>query len=94
MSSARVEFDFKPKGKIVSGFTLYYGSFVIRGFRVMESDNGYWIGMPSRKIGGGDRERWHTTVWMPDRKKKESFEKWVISEYYKQSVITREGSTV
>lgn len=82
----RLEFRFTPRGKILASFDLFYGDFVIKDFRLMESVNGGdpWVGMPSRRIGQGDEAKWYNTTWIPDRARKDAFDKFAVREYRRQ----------
>ncbi|MHC5019112.1 MAG: hypothetical protein ACYTGX_03160 [Planctomycetota bacterium] len=82
----RLEFRFSPRGKILASFDLHYGDFVIKDFRVMESSNGGdpWVGLPSRRVGQGEEAKWFHTTWIPERARKEAFERFVVREYFRQ----------
>lgn len=82
----RIEFRFTPRGKILAYFDLFYGDFVIKDFRVLESSTGGdpWVGMPSRRVGQGEESKWFNTTWIPERARKEAFEKFVVREYHRQ----------
>jgi len=85
--SVRIEWAHTTgKGHILAIFDLYYGSFKINGFRVMEDSvdkSKVWVAFPSKQVGPNDNRRHITTVWVPEKAKKDAFCEWAIRQYYK-----------
>jgi hypothetical protein len=86
--SARIEWArTTKKGHILAVFDLYYGSFKINDFRIMENTvtkGQVWVAFPSKAIGPATNRRHITTVWIMDKDKEKAFCEWAIAAYYKE----------
>lgn len=86
--NARIEWvDNSAKGHIVVMFDLFYGAFMIKGFKLMKDavdKDKLWVSLPSHQYGPANNRRWVNNCWIPDVEKKKKFEAWVLSEYYKK----------
>lgn len=73
--------DVAPDQPVLAIVDFHYGDFIIRGFRVMRSNQGSepWIGAPSKKVG----ERFVTMAWIPDPLRRKAFDQFVIQQYYR-----------
>lgn len=76
--SARCEFNFDAFGNTLAYFTLHYGDLSLKGYKVMNGDDGPWIAFPSKKVGKGQDTRWVTTVWMESEARFKDFREWAI----------------
>lgn len=83
----RCEIQIREVGKIRAIVDVHYGDFVIRGFKVMKSndDSGHWVAMPSKRIPtrDGDEAKWVTTVWIDEPERLKAFERFVLENYQK-----------
>ncbi len=56
------------------------GEFVVRGLKILEGENGLWVGMPGRKDrSGGFRDTFHPIT----REAREKIVSAVLEEYHK-----------
>lgn len=82
-----VKIKFTEAKKIKAIISLDFGSFVVKGFRVMESQyenvNGdkLWLTPPSYQDSGG---RYHPIFFMPDKERWKEIELMIWNEYAKQ----------
>ncbi|OGN25935.1 MAG: hypothetical protein A3B17_01340 [Candidatus Yanofskybacteria bacterium RIFCSPLOWO2_01_FULL_45_72] len=73
--------------KLKAIITINFGDFVIKGFRVAESEypnergDKLWITPPSYRDGSG---RYHPIFFMPDKELWEQLKKKMWDEYYRQ----------
>jgi len=83
-----VKIKFVEQKKLKAIITLGFGEFVIKGFRVMESEyeneNGdkLWLTPPSYQSSFG---KYHPIFYMPDKEQWKELEKMIWAQYYKQS---------
>lgn len=82
----KCDFSFENTyGNVLAFFDVHYGDFVIRGFKVMSSEDSTepWIAMPSKRISDYEdgRPRYLNVVWLPDNNRKKAFDAFVLSQY-------------
>ena len=88
LDEIQVKIKFVEQKKLKAIITLDFGDFVIKGFRVMESEyknesgDNLWLLPPSYKSGFG---KYHPMFFMPDKEQWKELEKFLWDEYYRQS---------
>ena len=82
-----MEFTCKIKvvdfGSLKALVTVNFGDMEIRGFKVIESGEGLWIGMPSREIMKEGHKEYFDIVRFQDNEARKRFSDLLISEYCK-----------
>jgi len=84
----KVKFKIIEEKKLKAIGTLDFGDFVVKGFRIMDSNfpnshgDNLWLTPPSYRSGGGN---YHPIFFMPDKPLWEELQEHVWTEYYKQS---------
>ena len=75
----------KATDRIRARFILFYGDFVIEGFRVVDGSNGLlFVGMPCRQEPSSDEDghsMWRSRVFLPDPNRRKAFEEYVLKLY-------------
>jgi DNA-binding cell septation regulator SpoVG len=80
---ARCEFNHKRRGKVLSNFTVHYGDFSMKGFRICDGKDGIFIGFPSTRVGtnADGSSKWRTTNWIVNEKRRIAFTRWALNCY-------------
>lgn len=86
-STINVKIKVVEEKKLKAIISISFGDFVIKGFRIMESEyanaNGdkLWVTPPCYNDSGG---RFHPIFYMPNKELWQELEKIIWNEYYKQ----------
>ena len=77
VTDVRVNKIENPKGKTVAYVDATFDDAVeVKGFTIVNGANGYFLGMPQRKIG----EEWKNSAFITDRDLRASLERMALSE--------------
>mgnify|MGYP001588880994 FL=1 len=88
IEKVEVKIKFIEEKKLKAIMSLNFGDFVVKGFRVAQSEypnesgDNLWITPPSYRDGGG---RYHPIFFMPDKELWKQLEKRLWEEYYRQN---------
>lgn len=59
------------KGNIRAFFNLEHGPFLMRDFKLMESESGLWVSLPKKKAGP---DKWEPVIQLTDPADKKTME--------------------
>ena len=88
LDEINVKIKFLEEKKLKAILTLAFTDFVVKGFRIMESQHpnikgdNLWLTPPSYRDSGG---HYHPIFFMPDKELWKKLEEKIWEEYYKQS---------
>ncbi len=82
----QLEIELVDWGKVRATANLYYGDFLIKGFKVVDPGDGkpLWVGMPSKQIpnpDGSGEQVWKQMVQVRETSRKRAFENFVLRAY-------------
>lgn len=78
---ASCEFHHVDTGNLRAFVNLRYGDFMIKGFKVLEKKGGgLWVAPPSKPCKN-TTSGYTDMVYLPDRDRREAFERFVLDEY-------------
>ena len=71
-------------GSLKAMVNIRIGSFEIRGFKIIATDEGApWVGMPSREVVRDGKKEYFDIVRFEDEEKRREFQEKVLGEYSK-----------
>ena len=71
-------------GSLKALVTVQFDEFEIRGFKVIDSKNGLWVGMPSRESLKDGKREFFDIVRFTDQESKREFSDWMLDAYKRE----------
>ncbi len=84
MMTKDISFHAVNAGNLKAMVTLTYGDLQINGFKVLDSKDGLWVGMPSRAFKRRDgQEAYAPIVWIEDEGVRRAFQREILEAWNK-----------
>ena len=64
----------ESRGAIRAFFNLEYGPFIIRDFKLMESDSGLWVSLPKKTYIVNGEKKWDPVIQLVDSQDKKTMD--------------------
>lgn len=72
----------EQRGKILANASVTFdGVLVVQGFRILQGDDGPWVGFPSRKNPEGSERAYSNTVFSLDKDFRETIQSKILERY-------------
>jgi len=76
------KFRMVNRGNLIAFADICYGDITINGLKILQGQNGLWVGMPSRTYQNKDGNKAYASiVWIEDEDRRRSFQNWILKEF-------------